>query len=691
VRFASEKRWLLGLLALLVPLPLPFNGVVGWLSLTAYSLAIALFLVRVASATYQALQPWAMNLLGLLYLPILAVEMSTWWKGQQLMRSLTHLILFALVVKLFSLRRERDYWQALLAIFFLFLAAMGTSVHPSVVLYLLTFLFSSLLVLARFTGFEVLAEHGAQGPVRQVLPLRGFVVKAGLVVLLAAIPMFAILPRLKQPYLFGPGVGDGGGAAGGGFAAGLRLDTIGTVRTGRSVVLRFSADGPPLNVGQMRFRAASYDLFQDNTWRRGQRLTKPLERGPDGYFHLEEGQVGRWLDVWLSKGNGRDLILPEGTGAFDVRLSLVGVDDSGAVKLPIIPTATFDYKVGLLRDRGVPLVASTTGSAFDLDESSVTPRIQQLAAEVMGDGSTEAQAERLERYLMSEYSYTLELGAEEPDNPVENFLFDTREGHCEYFATSMVLLLRSQGVPARMVSGYLGAELNPLEGYYIVRQSNAHAWVEALIGGQWRAFDPTPASGRPQGGSGGLLQLLAQTYDYLLFRWDRYVLTYGFLDQADIFVRARNFLQAVKAWFGGEDDEGLEAPGEAPEGAPSVEPGGPMLEPSALWRWGAIAVIALLGVFWLWRARAPWNATVAYRSLRSSLPERASDWSAEALAPLEVERQVVAACPDAEEETRRIVRLYLEESFAARRLSDAELADLRGALGTVKKALREAA
>ena len=138
------------------------------------------------------------------------------------------------------------------------------------------------------------------------------------------------------------------------------------------MVLRFSGEGPPLDVGQMRFRAATYEVFKDNTWRRGQRLAGQLERSPDGFFHLEEGRLGRWLEVWLSKGNGRNLILPEGAGAFDVRLSLVGVDDSGAVHLPVVPSATFDYKVGLLRERGVPLVASMVPSRSELDDSAVT-------------------------------------------------------------------------------------------------------------------------------------------------------------------------------------------------------------------------------------------------------------------------------------------------------------------------------
>ncbi len=690
MRFAKQKRWMVGLLAMLAPLPLPFNGVIGWLSLTAFWLATALFLVRVASDTYRTLRPWAMNLLGLLYIPVLVVEMSTWWRGQQLMRSLTHLILFALVVKLFSLRRERDYWHSLVAIFFLFLAAMGTSVHPVVVVYLLVFAFGSLLVLTRLTAYGVLSEHGGHSALARQLQLRRFVTAVGLVSLLAAIPLFALLPRLKQPYLFGPGVGNAGGAVGGGFAGGLHLDTIGSVRTGRSVVLRFTPLGPEVDAAAMRFKSATYDFFRRNRWTRGQRVTTYRERGQDGFFRLAPGATGKWLQVWQSKEGGRELLLPTETAAFDVRVSSILIDDSGVVALPSPPVATFDYKVGLRRADGPGALDDSPASRLDLEDEAVTPRMSALAVEVMGDGSVAERAGRLERHLMSRYRYTLDLGVRDQDNPVEDFLFDSRSGHCEYFATSMVLLLRSQGIPARMVSGYLGAEHNPLEGYYIVRQSNAHAWVEALIEGEgWRIFDPTPPAGRPQVGDGGALQLLSQAYDYLLFRWDRYVLTYGLIDQLDFLVRARDFFGGIREWFGREEPGTAIAEESAEAGAlPPDE------VPSPVWQWIVTTLVAALGLIWLWRARTPWNATVAYRALRADVGRTASsaaERQAETLAPLEVERRVVASCPETAGETRRIVRLYLEESFAERRLSDAELAEIRGALGVVRRALRKAA
>jgi hypothetical protein len=93
------------------------------------------------------------------------------------------------------------------------------------------------------------------------------------------------------------------------------------------------------------------------------------------------------------------------------------------------------------------------------------------------------------------------------NDPVDGFLFGERRGFCEHYASAFVVLLRAAGIPARVVTGYQGGAMNPNGNYMIVRQSDAHAWAEALIDGQWRRFDPTAAvaPSRIQLGLGGSL------------------------------------------------------------------------------------------------------------------------------------------------------------------------------------------
>ena len=93
------------------------------------------------------------------------------------------------------------------------------------------------------------------------------------------------------------------------------------------------------------------------------------------------------------------------------------------------------------------------------------------------------------------------------DDTADEFLFDTRNGFCEHYASAFVVMLRSAGIPSRIVTGYQGGAMNPRGGYMIVRQSDAHAWAEALIDGQWQRFDPTAAvsPSRIEIGLGGAL------------------------------------------------------------------------------------------------------------------------------------------------------------------------------------------
>ena len=202
--FGREKRLLLGGLAAMVPLPLPFNQVVSWGAMIIYWLAIGLFLWRVAHGTGRPLPAWAMNLLGLAYLPVLFIDFFVFWQGR-LLRPLVQLALFALAVKLFGMKLEKDKWHILLLSFFTFVAAMGSSVHPSVLIYLTCFLAAAILVLARFASFHVTSSYTVGLAAHGAIPLRGFVLTATALTILGAIPLFASCPDWALPTFLVPG------------------------------------------------------------------------------------------------------------------------------------------------------------------------------------------------------------------------------------------------------------------------------------------------------------------------------------------------------------------------------------------------------------------------------------------------------------------------------------------------------
>jgi protein-glutamine gamma-glutamyltransferase len=699
--FGRQKRLLVGWLALLAPLPLPFSDVIGWPALALYECGVVLFLERARRDPPRWLPLWGMNALGLAYLPVLGADLLVLHRGH-LVAPVLHLGLFAVLVKLFALSRERDKWQAAIGIFFIFLAAMGTSVHPTIVLYLSAFLVLGLVLLLRFACFHVLADFSRDDPRLAALPLWPLVAVSTVFVLLLAVPLFAMLPRMRSPYIVGSGSGTGMVQEAAGFSDAVTLDSIDQIRTSRAVVMRVQFEGgggaPPYATNEMRFKAATYDRYQEAQWRRTP-ARGPMPRMQGGRFVLAAGRPERWLHVWLQPLHSRSLPLPVEALQVEPRVAGIELDQGGAVSLVFRPLEIREYRVAI-GSRPVLLGRTPEGSADPtLDLEGATPRIAALAARTAGSGSAAVRAARIERHLSDSYSYTLNLGGRPADeNPIESFLFRYQSGQCEYFASAMVLMLRSQGIPARLVTGFLGGEFNPFEGYLMVRDSNAHAWVEAYLGEAegWRVFDPTPPAGRPAESAAGLGLLVRQAWDFVQFRWDRYVLTYGFYDQLAFFAELRSRWQRLLAIFDRQPEAGRPATATAAAAAAgSAWAPGAAREPllrrllHAPWTAAALAALALAAAAALlaWRRlRRPLDATLAYRRIRRRLAHAGLRVSP-ALAPLALQGLAARRFPAAAAATARIVGLYLRESFGGRELAESELSALRAALSEAESRL----
>ena len=158
------------------------------------------------------------------------------------------------------------------------------------------------------------------------------------------------------------------------------------------------------------------------------------------------------------------------------------------------------------------------------DDSS--PRARALAQSWLVDAPNDATIiARAMDYLRSQpYFYTLTppaLGSQ----PVDEFLFETREGFCEHDASATTVLMRAAGLPARVVMGYQGGELNGFGGYYIVRQSHAHSWVEVLTADGWRTYDPT-SSREDNRAEAGVWQSIKHFFDFIEFKYANSVIAY---------------------------------------------------------------------------------------------------------------------------------------------------------------------
>jgi len=690
VTFAREKRLLLGLAALLAPLPLPLNDALEWAVLVAYLLAIGAFLRRAYLGSERWLSNRTLNLLGLAYLPVLVIDFAA--TGQiQLVRPILHLTLFGIAAKLWSLSRERDKWQTWIGVFFVFLAAMATSVHPAVLLYLVAFLTVTVGLLVRFVYLHVLSSFGHREAEAPALPLGRFVAATIATTLLVAAPLFALLPRVRGPYLLagGPSGGTARSSAAG-FSDEMSLDLIGRIRGNPEIALRIELAGRHPVPGTLRLKAATYEVWEGRRWRRSDAQGTLRRGGLEDVFRLSSGSIAGNARIRLEPLRAASLPIPVETLAVDADIPAVRLDEGGALFLSGIPSEPLEYTARL--GAAPRSAAAEPGAPGDrsLDLEGVTDRIRGLAAEWAGQGTVAERAGRIERHLLTDYGYTLEFIGRGGESPLEHFLFEAKRGHCEYFASAMVLLLRSQGIPARLVTGFYGAEQSYWDEGWIVRQSNAHAWVEAFVPDSgWTTFDPTPPDGRPLGAERSVWLSMRQAYESLVLRWDRYVLSYDFYDQVGVATELRRLWdQLSRAWFGGRESARRPVPAAAsgeraePTDAPR-DARSPWLLPGVTAFAGGAALLGLL----LWRRRVAWSPERAYLELRAAIAGSGGRVP-DSLAPLAFAAAARRSVPAAAGAVDRLVTEYVESAFGGRPVEAAASERSRRDLEAVERALR---
>jgi transglutaminase-like putative cysteine protease len=190
---------------------------------------------------------------------------------------------------------------------------------------------------------------------------------------------------------------------------------------------------------------------------------------------------------------------------------------------------------------------------------ALDPRIPELAKQITKYAKTPFdKALSIESFLRNRYTYTLNLAGKPGDDPLAHFLFETRAGHCEYFASAMTIMLRTLGIPSREVNGFLPGEYNDLGGDYIVRASDAHSWVEVYFPGMdWEVFDPTPASAE---NDAGFLTRLGQYADWMEITWSEWVIGYDFGHQVALAQNlqrsSRNMSESLRAWYARQQLQG---------------------------------------------------------------------------------------------------------------------------------------
>ncbi|MGA2510735.1 MAG: DUF3488 and transglutaminase-like domain-containing protein [Candidatus Acidiferrales bacterium] len=488
--------------------------------------------------------------------------------------SSVHLLLFATLVRLYSARTNRDYtFLAVLAVASMLASAILT-VETGFLIALAVFL---VLSVSTFVALEIRrsAAGAVSPPLEANSPMAQRLTRAlGLTSILVAVSVlligaviFFMIPRFTAGYLSAlslqPSLMTG-------FSDNVTLGDIGQLKQNTAVVMRIRIEGDPARAQDVHWRGIVLTNFDGSHWStpvRDQTILMPdaessyrlgapsLARGqfyPLHYTVLMEPIATDAIFIapraeFVRGRFGDDVSRPDGS----IRRGYLLLDETGSLfnsvhnnfkiryegisRLPLVPAAD------LRKDStGFP---ETILSTY-LQLPPIDPRIQQLAEQITAGSNNEYdKAANIQRYLIAHYSYTLDLSGPRVADPLANFLFVRRSGHCEYFASAMTVMLRAIGIPARYATGFLPGEYNDVGGDYIIRESDAHTWVEVYFPGYgWMTFDPTPPG---NDNHAGLLARMGLYWDWFQFAWGEWVINYDFTHQLTL---GQNIQKSSRSW-----------------------------------------------------------------------------------------------------------------------------------------------
>ncbi len=550
------------------------------------------------------------------------------------------LLVLLMSLKLLEMRLMRDVFVLVFLAYFL---ALTNFFYSQTIPTSLVMLATVLIITTSLVGFNAPGQRGTSS-------LR----TAGLLLLQASplmVLLFFLFPRVPGPLW---GLPQDAFAGVTGLSDTMSPGAISRLSSSDAIAFRVRYEGAPPPRNQLYWRGPVFWSFDGRTWRPGMPRI-------DNSFRFEARGNPIDYEVTLEPHNRQWLF------ALDL-----------PARLPPNARITTDYQLlsippvrNRLRyeTRSYPAYKATSGAeAFDLRSALSLPGPLNPRARALGEEwrSKIADPEAILREAISffrngRYLYTLSpplLG----DNTVDEFLFDTKQGFCEHFASSFTVLMRAAGVPARIVTGYQGGEINPVDNYMVVRQAEAHAWSEVWLGPErgWVRVDPTAAA-FPVRVEGGLaasvpqsseLPLLMRTqldwlrqmrfnWDALTNRWNQWVLGYNTDRQRDILSR---FGMQTPSW------QTL----------------------AMLLFWSVAAVIGLTALWLLRRARNNDPVQRAWIAFCRKLA-RAGLARAPGEGPQDFARRVLPGLPRRADAIQAITRLYIDLRYG-RREGDREAA-----------------
>jgi transglutaminase-like putative cysteine protease len=540
------------------------TGKLDLISILTVSAVLVLKLWSYVRSADYSLAPRTVTRLSVFYIFFYALDFLLFAPGptmlDQMLQATVHLVLFTVIIKVFSARTYRDYAYLATLSFMMMLAGAVLTVGT---LYLVCFGLYLLFAISTFVSYEIKrsvesAPRPAEGPFPSPALNRTAIEKALMtstvalamgIVALASV-LFFVIPRFRTGYLTGLGA-DRQNITG--FSETVNLGDIKKILRSNAVVMRVVVDGDPRRFAGVKWRGMALTSFDGKRWYNDnteQELLQPayITQAQESNFVLVPSEGGGAMRrpveyrVVLSPVSTDVLFAASRVRRVSARLRYLNIDQTRSLHNPRHGYEPFGYTV--VSDIGVPPPAALRAASTTLPPDlrllylrvpeNLDPRIAQLAAQVSSSANNNYdRATAIQNYLRNNYGYSLNPPSIEPNDPIGSFLFKSKEGYCEYFAAAMVLMLRTVQVPARIVNGFQTGSFNRLGGDFIVRARDAHSWVEVYFPGYgWFPFDPTPPDPNPI--SGGDWGALEDYYDAVNLFWNEWIINYDFAHQMQL-------------------------------------------------------------------------------------------------------------------------------------------------------------
>jgi transglutaminase-like putative cysteine protease len=495
----------------------------------------AAILARVAIAAgllHVSLSERAATLLAIAYIAFYPFDY--FFLSAEFLTSTVHLVFFISAVLLLKASTPRDYRLLELISFLQMLAGSVLSINALYLVFLALFLLAATAALAsgEVRGKLESGTRVTVGTLRGARRGLGFLSAFTFVAILALGGMFfVLLPRTANAALQHlipnryhlPG-----------FSNEVTLGQIGEIRMSSTPVMHVRVYNSVAGV-DMKWRGTTLSQFDGRRW------FNELDRGEPILVENRQA-ILTTPEQWARPGRRVQFEVQLKSATDDV-LFFLGLPEAISIDAPqIIRTSAGGFRTGglaysmryearsFLDDPHTPPlqppVMGDDARKLHLQLPLMDPAIGRLAREVThNEPSPEAKARAIEKHLRTQYGYTTQLLSAEVKDPVSHFLFQRKEGHCEYFASSMALMLRTIGIPSRVATGFQSGTYNPISNWYLIRASDAHSWVEAWIDGRgWVTFDPTPSG--PAAEPTGLWQSAGMYLDALEVFWQDWVMSY---------------------------------------------------------------------------------------------------------------------------------------------------------------------